>query len=79
MKKITMVKVRYFNLYGTKDDVGSCWNVSLSLNLSHILCQKVSLCKLYNYVKECCIYNTYIRFSIQSARTTCDDPIKNGL
>jgi hypothetical protein len=48
MKKITMVKVAYYNLFGRKDDVGWCWNVSLSLNLSHILYQKVSLCKLYN-------------------------------
>jgi len=79
MKNITMVKVGSFNLYGTKDDVGSCWNISLSLNLSHILCQKISLCKLYKYVKKCCPYNIGTRFNVQSARTPCDEPIKNGL
>jgi hypothetical protein len=79
MKKIKMIKVGYFIFYGTKDDVGSCWNVSLLLNFSHILCQKVSLCKLYKYVKKCCTYNTCIRFNIQIASITCDEPIKNGL
>ncbi len=79
MKKITMVKVGYFNLYWTKDDVGWCWNVSLSLNLSHILCQKVSVCKLYNYVKENRLHQRSTRFNIHYARATCDEPIKNGL
>jgi phage pi2 protein 07 len=45
MKKIIMVKVRYFCMR-QKDDVDNV------VNLSHILCQKVQLRKLYNLMKK---------------------------
>ncbi len=46
MKKIIMVTFR------TKNDLGQCCNVFVSLNLSHFLCQQVQICKLYRYMKE---------------------------
>jgi hypothetical protein len=53
MKKKKKVTVR------TKNDLGQCCNVFVSLNLSHFLCQQVQICKLYSYMKELHIINQW--------------------